>query len=395
MAAELGTTTDPRALVPGSPDAIREEIGQCNRTSAAYLRTGDGLKHLDTADWQGEAAEAFHEAFDGHPTAWIKAGEAFLDAADALTRYVEMLEWAQGQAREAIALWQEAQAATEQARAEHETTRQRAEAAGQPAPEFVDPGAEKRRAAQDMLHRARMQLIEAGDHATTALEQARDRAPDKPGFWGRLGTGVVEFGTGIGEWVGDLGELVTNLDEIPANVSAAIAHPVEFAKGLVNWDQFHTNPARAAGHLLPDIALSFFAGAGVVKKGGDVLSGVTAGMKAAKTARVMDKATYNGKNVAEHVANKGADLGASGKGRKTTTVNVPDGATVRQIFEDLSHGGDVIPDSRYGGGSGTRVQMPNGSTVSIRSHSKTSPDPTVDLTAPDGTTLRIHTERWK
>ncbi len=70
----------------------------------------------------------------------------------------------------------------------------------------------------------------------------------------------------MGEWVGDLGEIFSHLDDIPANVVQAFAQPVEFAKSVVNWEQFHTNPARAVGHVLPDALLSLAGGVGTGKK---------------------------------------------------------------------------------------------------------------------------------
>ncbi|NYH80146.1 uncharacterized protein YukE [Actinopolyspora biskrensis] len=386
--AELGSTTDPRALVPGKPDAVREEIAQCNRTSAAYLRAGDGLKHLDTADWEGKAADAFHEAFDGHPSAWIKAGDAFLDAANALTEYVETLEWAQQRAGEAIAVWREGQQAGEQARAQHEAAVQQAQQAGESPPEFTDPGAEKRQQAQDLLHRARGQLNEAGERAADALDDARDRAPDKPGFWGSVGSGVSQFFQGVGDWAGDIGDIVTNLDQIPASVRSAFAHPVEFAKGMVSWDQFHTNPTRAAGHVLPDAILSALGGAGAAKKGGDVLSGVNTALKSAKSQRILDKATYNGKNIADHVANRGTDIGHEPPKKKKTPMRHVDSAEdINEAWENLSRGGTPIERPGYD----KIVMLPDGSTVGYRTKSGQGPESTVlDLRDPTKNELKIH-----
>jgi hypothetical protein len=81
--------------------------------------TGDNLKQLDSGGWVGSAGQAFDAYFADEPTRWVKAGSAFTSAADALTGYASSLQWAQGKAGEAIALWQQGEVATEQAWAQH------------------------------------------------------------------------------------------------------------------------------------------------------------------------------------------------------------------------------------------------------------------------------------
>ncbi|MFR9727866.1 putative T7SS-secreted protein [Saccharopolyspora sp. MS10] len=395
---ELGDTTDPRALVPGNPETVRGEIALCNRYAAGLGRAGDALKLLDTTDWKGQAAEAFRDAFDGHPIDWLNAADAFRDHADALTGYVEILEWAQGQAAEAIALWGEADAATTQARIDHDNAvgreQHRAATTGTPAAPipFTDPGAEKRAAAQDLLDRAREQLAATGDRTRTTVLDLAAGAPQKPGAWGQAGELLSDVGSGIGDWFTDIGDILGNLDQIPATLAAAATNPTAFAKQLVSWDQFHTNPARWAGHVLPDAALTLAGGAGAIKKGGTLLKGVTA---TGRADRILAKATHNGKGITDHVANKGADIGPPGKGRKIPTVAVADNAAIQKIFDELSRGGRVIENPGYGGGKGTMVEMPDGSRIGLRGESKTSPDMTIDLRDPDGNKLKLHTETWK
>lgn len=109
------------------------------------------MTRLDAGGWSGQAADGFHAFFDGEPARWIKSGDAFHAAAGALGNYATTLEWAQRQADEAIALWEQGQAATEQAKPAQAQANQQAAAAtaaGTPtmaaAVPFSDPGEEPR-----------------------------------------------------------------------------------------------------------------------------------------------------------------------------------------------------------------------------------------------------------
>ncbi|MGH9061407.1 MAG: putative T7SS-secreted protein, partial [Acidimicrobiales bacterium] len=180
MTAELGQTTDPKALIPGDDNAIFENARVLHGRAKAALAAEDELKRIDTGGWRGAAADKFHEHHQTDVPRWGQAGDSLDNAAQALTDYSNCLSWAQGQATEAIALWQDGDAATQKAKAEHDKavtdadTRTRANAEhGNPtvvaAPPFTDPGEAKRQAARDMLARARQQLANAGNLTADTL----------------------------------------------------------------------------------------------------------------------------------------------------------------------------------------------------------------------------------
>jgi uncharacterized protein YukE len=186
--ATLAGTSDPKELVPGSPEKVLETARRFTSYAEALILAGGGLKKINTEDgWKGKAADTFRDTFDGEPKRWITCGHAFEDAAQALTAYAETLRWAQGQAKEAVALWGQGQQATKQAEAEHEAQRQAAfqGAATHGIPlavvdiPFNDPGEELRANAKNMLNRARRQLEEAGDKAERLIAKARDQAPKR------------------------------------------------------------------------------------------------------------------------------------------------------------------------------------------------------------------------
>ncbi|WP_372342338.1 putative T7SS-secreted protein [Streptomyces sp. KL109B] len=83
-------------------------------------RVGSGLRRLDHGGWKGQAADAFHRFYDEEPKRWITCGDAFHDAAQALNSYSHTLTRAQGQAREAISLWEQGERQTQRARAAYE-----------------------------------------------------------------------------------------------------------------------------------------------------------------------------------------------------------------------------------------------------------------------------------
>src|SRR5262245_42165129 len=101
--------------------------------------TGRELHTFNPTSWTGHASEQFREIFAPIPTRWYKTSDALVAAAGALTGYAETLRWAQGQAGEAIALWDEGQASTSTALGAHQTALAEAEAAELPAPTFRDP----------------------------------------------------------------------------------------------------------------------------------------------------------------------------------------------------------------------------------------------------------------
>lgn len=196
---ELAATSDPKQLVEGEPNEIRASTRNLTWFGGRFLEIGDGFKRLDAGGWKGEAGEAFRQRFDREPLRWIKAGESFQDAAKALNDYAGVLEWGQTQAAEAIHEYETGQRATERAKAEHEQT-----PGSSPVP-FHDPGESRRQHAQDMLHRARQQVDNAGYRAKSAVDAAKQDAPEKPTLLDDIGSALA----GLGETLVDIpGNLV-------------------------------------------------------------------------------------------------------------------------------------------------------------------------------------------
>lgn len=316
--AELGDTHDPTELVPGDPAAVQHTADDLDALGGVLTAAGEGLRRIDSGGWSGAAAERFHEVFRPEPGRWIGAGDALIVAGAALADYVGTLSWAQTQAGEAIALWEQGTAETAEAKAAHaDAVRQAARSAGIGAaptlvPEipFHDPGATTRARARELLNRARTQLDEAGDRAEGVVSGSRDQAPPEPRWWQKAWAAATDYRAGVYESSLGLAEFAWSVSAVrmvadPVGYAQAVAtlaqgaqyavhHPVETARTAVDWETWQTNPARALGRLAPDLALTIATGgSGAVVRGARAADMVDSLGTAARTAdRQLDRTPH-------------------------------------------------------------------------------------------------------
>ncbi|WP_432036575.1 putative T7SS-secreted protein [Streptomyces cucumeris] len=164
----LGETDDPKKLVPGSPEAVEADAKTLSSNGASMADVGEGLKAVDTGNWTGEASSSFTDSFFEQPAKWLRTSAAVAAASNALGRYASTLRWAQKQAAEAIAVWEEGEAATKEARSEYDKAVAEAPAdAG--VPSFSDPGEAHRDHAEYLLAEARKQVEEAAGDAVMVI----------------------------------------------------------------------------------------------------------------------------------------------------------------------------------------------------------------------------------
>ncbi|MER5391880.1 putative T7SS-secreted protein [Saccharopolyspora sp. NPDC002686] len=235
MTFELGEATEPTLLVPGDPDVIESNARFIRERAVKASETGEALKRIDAGGWSGEAADLWHEQHETDVPRWFDGGDSLEAGATALEEYARVLRWAQGEAAEAARLWAEGEAATEQAKLDYE--RAVADAQGGEIAPFVDPGGERRQAAQDMLRLARQELIAAGDSAAFALREEAAVAPQDSqaqidsNFYGALWEGFA------GTFTAFYDAFTDPLGTVKAMYYAA-THPVEAFKEIVSWDDF-------------------------------------------------------------------------------------------------------------------------------------------------------------
>ena len=182
--AELGQTDDPKALIPGEPEAVTGVADDLRARARTMEDVAAGLSGVRIPDWEGPASSAFWDEFTPEAANWRLGRDAMNTAARALDGHASSLGWAQGQAAEAIALWEQGEQATRQAMGSGMPFGQPFGAqplGAQPSTlGLTDPGAALRRQAIDVLERAREQLRKAGDTQASAIEQLAGKADGAP-----------------------------------------------------------------------------------------------------------------------------------------------------------------------------------------------------------------------
>lgn len=203
--AGLGSTSDPRTLVPGNPAVVRGLAAAFTSRSERAEAAADGLGAVRIPSWSGDAADAFDEVMSAQPRSWRITADALTAAAGSLSGYADVLTAAQSDAATAIDLWAQAEAATAAASRNHQRaveTYQRAIAAGRQAvtPDpYVDAGAPLRQQAQDLLETARSAVRTQGDVAAASI--GRIEVTDR---WLLDGGTSSEFLTSSGSTSGSL-----------------------------------------------------------------------------------------------------------------------------------------------------------------------------------------------
>jgi uncharacterized protein YukE len=395
--AELGETTDPAALLPGDPAGVRAVQATMSRLGAALIGAGDGLRRIDAGEWQGDAADSFRRVFEPVPPQWIGTGEAFLQAADALAEYADVLEGARADAAVAVHEWETARGVS-----------------AQPRPVDVpDPGEAGRVAALDRLRAARTEVLAAGDRAAALVRHARDLAPPAPsvaqqlgGFLGDLAGGAWSELAATGQFLWQVNPTrflvepaaaVQGWEDLGTGVARAVTHPAETVAAALNPREAATNPTRWAGEMLTGAGLSALGGAGAagrIERATRAAGAVPSGSADDTTPGTVEPAvgTWGGLTARQHALSKGEHIGRLGSAKKMKIpVREVDTVTeVEEIYRALSEGGQTVQTS----GDRTVVLLGDGTYMTYRPQSSTPPyEPAVDINPGDDTVIRIHTPR--
>ncbi|GAA1941613.1 putative T7SS-secreted protein [Amycolatopsis minnesotensis] len=168
MAAELGGTEDPKALVPGDPVAVVAVADVLGEHAKTFGKIGEDLGLVRIEGWSGKACHAFWEGFSAEKPKWTLARDTLDSGAAALRAHAETLGWAQTNAAEAIRLWKQGEEASRKAVADFKEH----QGGGVDAPKdpmLSDPGDALRKQARELLERSRKQLTEVGNATAAAL----------------------------------------------------------------------------------------------------------------------------------------------------------------------------------------------------------------------------------
>ena len=228
MSAELGTSDDPRALVPGDPVGVAADARALAGRATAVARTGQALRRIGTGAWTGPASDAWREHHDEDAVRWMRGADSLDAAARALSGHADTLRWAQSEAARAVARWRAGETAT--------------------------AGAE-RRAAAEILAAARDELQRSGDRVASVLRGEAVLAPRDSqkqvdaDFYGGIRDSLS--GAAQGAWT-----VVTNPAEAVAGVVRAAADPVDTAKDAIAYDDWAGGrEPRALGRNTGDLVL--------------------------------------------------------------------------------------------------------------------------------------------
>ncbi|MFI0731860.1 putative T7SS-secreted protein [Streptomyces sp. NPDC021225] len=290
---QLGETEDPKKLIHGSPGKLRSTADHLSDFQTAFDNVGRGLRGLDADHLKGAAADAFRESVSVQPRKWFTAADACEKAAGALDSFAGTVEWAQGQAAEAIARYKQGKQASEEARSAHNERvsayntavdaynaapageRDRSTLPDKPG-EFRDPGTSHLNVAQEILGEARRQRNEAHTTAKAAVETARDAAPDKPSYAEQVNDGFTGLALHYSHFYGGIIRGTAGVVSFARQINPFdlynITHPAEYvtnlnstAAGLVQmandpwgtlgsmWDTFQQDPSEGLGRLVPEL----------------------------------------------------------------------------------------------------------------------------------------------
>ncbi|MFD3654105.1 putative T7SS-secreted protein [Streptomyces sp. NPDC058620] len=301
---QLGQSEEANELIHGRPEKIAAAVKNLRDFQKAFDLVGGGMKRLDSGHWKGVAADSFREKFQTLPTDWLRAADAFEDAATALEAYAQTVSSAQAKAREAIALYKEgkqdyetAAAAFREKAAAYDAVRNTDHPLPHPG-EFSDPGTVKRQHAQEILEGARRARNEAAEAAKGAVTAAMAHAPKEPTGLDRAKQELVDYGVGQGIELAHFGGgvikgtagLVNFVRSVNPQDPYNLTHPAEYYKGvnmtlagLVStaanpdralknaWDAAKGDPSEFFGRLIPELVGT--------KGGGLIKGGLRAGMK--------------------------------------------------------------------------------------------------------------------
>jgi hypothetical protein len=320
MSAVCGPAT---SLIPGDPEAVEWLAREYGRYAAGACDAARALRRIDTGSWVGPAGASFRAAIGEIPAKLDRGQSAFARAAGALADYARVLRDAQADAAAAVRRYADGEAATaswrgqvaahEQARSEEEA---RAAAAGRTPPpdtgrpSSYDPGADDRAAAEHLLQSAQQRVEAAARRSAAVVQDARQGAPHEPGLLSRALHAAGSFFAGAGEATWGLAKLtfelsptyalvdpkgfLDNAENLAKGVVLGIEHPKELGKALIDYDTWKRDPARALGHLVPDLVLMLAtAGAG---------EGAAAAGRLAEGAEVASELGQRGAGVAAREA---------------------------------------------------------------------------------------------
>ncbi|GAA3048544.1 hypothetical protein GCM10020000_31090 [Streptomyces olivoverticillatus] len=266
---QLGESEEAEELVHGNVKKINATAKHLRSFHTAFDGIHGNLQRIRATDWKGEGADAFTTKFVEHPQQWAHAADACEAAAGALEAYAHTVEWAQGQAKEAVRLYKKAKEAEKKAvdayNAKVVVYNLTLEKGKDPGPKPDKPG----KVGEADVHEARRILTEARKQRDTAAGEARSKvaaavahAPAKPSFSDRMKGDALDLADGgsleLLHAAGGGIRAATDMEKMARSMNPAdpynMTHPADYLGGLNNsvagMLSLASHPERAPAALL-------------------------------------------------------------------------------------------------------------------------------------------------
>ncbi|MEU6222762.1 putative T7SS-secreted protein [Streptomyces sp. NPDC047042] len=193
---------------PGDVEDTRELARRLGKL-ATELGTALGeLERIECGAWKGKTAIAFTEYIGEDVTPLIrKSHDSFDKASRALHRWAgELQEFQEETAR----LDKSAKEKLEAKSTAKEGTDEYGKASGD-----VNGVIQK-------VHELEERYRRAAGHISKELDKAADIAPDEPGFWDKLGTGIADAWGATGDWLKEHADLIKTIGDVLGDVTAVL-----------------------------------------------------------------------------------------------------------------------------------------------------------------------------
>ncbi|WP_434094602.1 enoyl-CoA hydratase/isomerase family protein [Streptomyces hyaluromycini] len=292
---------------PGSVEDTRDLAKQLGKL-AGELGTALGeLERIETGAWKGKTAVAFSEYVGKDVTPLIrKSHESFDKASRALHRWADDLQEFQVRAdRLEKSAGDKLDAKAEaQGKAGSDGSMELGKASS-----AVDGVIQK-------VHELEEDYRAAARQVSKELDKAGDIAPDEPGFWDKLGSGIENAWDATGDWIKDHADLIKLVGDLLSDLSgilgviAIITAPFEpigaiFAAAAVVSSGLALVThlvAKAAGADVSWMSMGFDAlgaipGIGAFAKGAKVADGAVAAARAAELGEGFKGVNTIGRNI--------------------------------------------------------------------------------------------------
>ncbi|MDX3454353.1 enoyl-CoA hydratase/isomerase family protein [Streptomyces sp. ME02-8801-2C] len=193
---------------PGDVEDTRELARRLGKL-ATELGTALGeLERIECGAWKGKTAIAFTEYIGEDVTPLIrKSHDSFDKASRALHRWAGELQEFQ---EETDRLDKSAKEKLDAKSTAKEGTDEYGKASGD-----VNGVIQK-------VHELEERYRRAAGHISKELDKAADIAPDEPGFWDKLGTGIADAWGATGDWLKEHADLIKEIGDVLSLVSSAL-----------------------------------------------------------------------------------------------------------------------------------------------------------------------------